>query len=96
MILTLKKRRNAANSFEKDIFKSMINSVYGKTMENLRKRIKVRIVNNEKDFLKYISRPTRITHRSFDKNYAVIHEINPVLWLNKSIYKSVYVGFLSF
>ena len=64
----------------------MINSVYGKTMENLRKRIKVRIVNNEKDFLKYTSRPTHITHRIFDKNYGVIDEINPVLWINKPIY----------
>ena len=40
---------NAANSFEKDFFKLMINSVYGKTMENLQKRISVRLVNNEKD-----------------------------------------------
>ena len=46
------KRTNAANSFEKDFFKLMINSVYGKTMEYLRKRINVRIVNNVKDILK--------------------------------------------
>ena len=44
------KRMNVADDFEKYFFKLMINSVYGKTMENLRKRINVRLVNNEKDF----------------------------------------------
>ena len=52
----------------------MINSVYGKTMENLGKRINVRLVNNdEKDFLKYTSRPTYVIHKLFDKDYAAIH-----------------------
>ena len=51
-----------------------------------KKRINVRLVNNEKDFLKYTSRLTHITHKIFDKNYAAIHEIKPVLILNKSIY----------
>ena len=46
------KRTNAANSFEKNFFILMINSFYGKTMENLRKRANVRLLNNEKDFLK--------------------------------------------
>ena len=64
----------------------MVNSVYGKTMESLQKRIKVRIVNNEDDFLKHTSRPTHITHKIFDKNCAAIHEIKPVLLLNKPIY----------
>ena len=69
------KRTNAANSFEIDSFKLMINSLYGKTMENLRERIGVRLVNNVKDFLKYTSRPTHITHKIYSKNYAAIYEI---------------------
>ena len=83
------KRMNAANDFEKDFSKFMINSVYGKTMENLPKRINVRLVNNEKDFLKNTSTPTHITHKIFGEDYAAIHEIKPVLILNKPIY----VGF---
>ena len=47
------------------------------------------MVNNEKDFLKYTSRSTHITHRIFNKNCAAIHKIKPVLILNKPIY----VGF---
>ena len=80
------KRKNATNYFEKDFFKLMINSVYGKTIENLRKRINVRLVNNAKDFLKYTSRPTYVTHKLFNKDYAAIHEIKPILVLNKPIY----------
>ena len=53
-----KKGMDATNDFEKDFFKLMINSFYGKTMENLRRRINVRLVNNAKDFLKYTSKPT--------------------------------------
>ena len=60
-------------------------------MENLRKRINMRLVNNKKDFLKYTSRPTYITHKIFDKDYDAIHEIKPVLILNKSIYIGIAV-----
>ena len=66
-------KKNANNDFEKDFLKLMTNSIYGKTMENLRKRINVRLVNNERDFLKYTSRPTYVTHKIFDKDYAAIH-----------------------
>ena len=84
-----KKRKNEDNDFEKDFFKLMINSVYGKSMENLRKRINVRLINNAKDFLKYTNRPTYITHKIFGKDYAAIHKIKSILMLNKPIY----VGF---
>ena len=80
---------NATNDFEKGFLKLMINFIYGKTTENLRKRINVRLVNNAKAFLKYTNKPTYITHKIFSKDYAAIHEIKPVLILNKPIY----VGF---
>ena len=49
----------------------------------------VRLVSNEEDVLKYTSRSAHVTHKIFGKNYAAIHEIKPVLTLNKPIY----VGF---
>ena len=61
-----------------------------KTMENLRKRISVKIENNEKDYLKHVSKPTFISQKIFDKHFAAIHEIKPVWTLNKPIY----VGFI--
>ena len=90
-----RKRMNATNDFEKYFFKLMINYVYGKTMENLRKRINMRLVNSEKDFLKYTSRPTHTTHKLFGKDYAAFHEIKPVLILNKPIYIGITVLHLS-
>ena len=57
-----------------------------KAIENLRKRINVRLLNNEKDFLKYTRKPTYITHKIFGEDYSAIHEIKPVLILNKPIY----------
>ena len=90
-----KKRMNAANDFDKDFFKLMINSVYGKIIENLRKRISVQLVTNGKDFLKYTSRPIHITHKTLDKDFVAIHEIKPVLMLNKLIYDGLTVLELS-
>ena len=67
----------------------MINSVSGETMENLRKSVVITIVNNEKDYLRHVSKPTFISLKIIGKNYAAIHEIKPFLSLNKLIY----VGF---
>ena len=47
-------------------------------MDNLRKKINVRLVNNENDVLKNTSKVTYITCKIFNKDYAVIHEIKSV------------------
>ena len=67
----------------------MNNSVCGKTIENLRKRIKIRVVKNSQDFTKYTSRFTCVNWKVFQKNLAAIHEKKISLILNEPIY----VGF---
>ena len=68
--LNTEKRTKATYKFEKNFFKLMINSVYDKTMENERKRIVIRLVNNEKDYLKdylkHVSKSTFISQKFFD------------------------------
>ena len=83
------KRMNAANDFEKYFFKLMINSVYGKTMENLRKRINVRLVNKAED-LKYTSKPTYIIHKIellFTDTDSLTFEIK-----SENVYKDSFSG----
>ena len=43
------KREEATNEADENLFKLLNNAVYGKTMENMRKRIKITIIKNEKD-----------------------------------------------
>ena len=64
----------------------MINCVYGKIMETLRKIINFLLVNNETDLLKSTTRSAHITHITFGKSYAATHEIKPVSKLSKPIY----------
>ena len=84
------RRKEATNESDKNHFKLLNNAVYGKTMGNMRKRIKIRIVKNAEDFIKYTSRPTWVNWRKvFENNLAAIHEKKISLILNKPIY----VGF---
>ena len=57
----------------------MINSVFGKTIENLRKRISVELINNAKYYVKCISKPSFVSQKIFSKSFVAIHKIKPVL-----------------
>ena len=83
------KRTISNNEVDKNFYELMNISVYDKTMENLRKRIKIRAVKNSQDFIKYTSRPTCVNWKVFENNLAATHEKNISLTLNKPIY----VGF---
>ena len=77
------KRTNAKNSFEKDFFKLMNNSVFGKTMENIRKRVDVRLVTNKDKLLKLTSKPTYVSSKIFNENLVAVHKIKETLTMNR-------------
>ena len=56
---------------------------YSKTVENLRNRVDVGLVNNKKDYLKWISTPCYLRQKIFDNNLVVIHKIKTTLTLKK-------------
>ena len=80
------KRKEATNEGDKNVFELLNNAVHGKTMEIMKKRIKIRIIKKEKDFIKYDSRPTYINHKIFGKRLVAIHEKKELLALNKPIF----------
>ena len=75
------KRKEAKDKFSQNFFKLLINSVYEKTMENKRKIINVKIINNTKDYIRCVSKPNFISQKIFDKNFVAVHQIKPVLTL---------------
>ena len=81
-----KKRAEAKNSFEKDFFKLMNNSVFGKTMENLRKRQDIKLVTDEEKLSKWTSRPSFISSKIFNEDLVAVHKIKPTLKLNRPAY----------
>ena len=80
------KRTNAKNAFEKDFFKLMNNSVFGKTMENIRKRVDVRLVTDENKLSKMAAKPTYVSSKIFNENLVAVHKIKETLTLNRPAY----------
>ncbi len=66
-------RAKANSEFEKDFFKLMNNSVFGKTMENIRSRVDIRLVNNESKAKKLAAKPNFKHCNIFDENLVAVH-----------------------
>ena len=81
----------AKNSFEKNFFKLMNNSVFGKTIENLRNRTNVQLVHKEEKFIKLMSKPNVKSFQRFNKDLAAVKLSMTKLTLNRPIYAGMVI-----
>ena len=79
-------RTKAKNNFEKDFFKLMNNSVFGKTMENIRNRVNVKLVNTQERLKKLSAKPNYKSCKIFNENLISVHMKKTSLTMNKPVY----------
>ena len=84
--LSDKKKICSSPGKSQDFFKLMNNSVFGKTMENIRNRVDVRLVNNQDKAKKLISKPNLKHWTRFDENLIGVHLKRIKLTFNKPVY----------
>lgn len=80
------KRKLAVNDFEKNFYKLLNNSLFGKTMENIRKRINLELVNSKNRLNKLISKPNFKNRIIYSENLSGVELSKEILHLNKPIY----------
>ena len=80
-----KLRMQSKNIFESNFFKLMNNSVFGKTIENVRKRIDVKLVRSRKQATKYINKPNYKGRTTFSDNLVAIHMGKTSIKMDKPI-----------
>ena len=79
-------RKIAKNDFEKDFFKLMNNAVFGKTMENVRKHIDIKLVTTDKKRSKLVSEPNYYTMNYISEDLSIIQMKTTKVKMNKPIY----------
>ena len=79
-------RTKAKNNFEKDFYKLMNNSVFGKTMENIRNRVNVKLVNTQERLKKLVAKPNFRSRKIFSENLVSVHMKKTSLLMNKPVY----------
>ena len=81
-------RTGATNDFEKDFFKLMNNSVFGKTMEKIRKHRNIRLVTTEEKYLRTVMKPNFKSGIQFDENLMGCEMGHIKVVMNKPVYLS--------
>ena len=84
--MNTKLRTEPKNEFEKDFFKLMNNSVFGKTMENLRNHTDIKLVTNNERRNKLVSEPNYHSTKHFSENLLVIEMRKTKVIMNKPVY----------
>ncbi len=79
-------RSKGTTDFEKDFYKLMNNAVFGKTMENVRNRVNVKLVTNEKALNKLVKKPNYKRINEFHENLVAVHMEKTSVKLDKPIY----------
>ena len=79
-------RKLPKNDFEKDLFKLMNNSVFGKTMENIRKHMDIKLVTADKKRSKLVSEPNYYTINLISENLSITEMKKTKVKMNKPIY----------
>ena len=84
--MNTKLRKEVKSKFEKDFFKLMNNSVFRKTMDNVRKHRDIKLVTTEEKIIKLVSEPNYHTTKHFSKNLLAIEMKKTKVKMNKPAY----------
>ena len=79
-------RKLVKNDFEKDLFKLMNNSVFGKTMENIRKHRDIKLLTTDEKRSKLVSEPNYHTIKLISEDLSIIEMKKTKVKMNKPIY----------
>ena len=86
IVFNTEKRRNSKSDQEKNYFKLLINSIFGKMMENVRRYKNVRLITNGRQHALYTSKPQFKQFQIVSENLVSVELVKPVITLNKAIY----------
>ena len=80
------KRQESTDAFSKELYKLLNNCIYGKSIENIRKIINVKLINDKRMYQNIVNKPSFMSSKIIDKNFVAVYCSRKVLTLNKPIY----------